>query len=425
MKGWRAEIAAIGPRFAGTLGTSGAIAIVALVSGTVAARVLGPSSRGELAQLLLWPQLFATVGNLGVDVATTYHSADASKSARIHGAALAIAVAQSAMLVPLYLAFVPLIYHSEGVRIDAMLVAPLIPAYLIGAYSASVLMGRLRLGAFNVIRLAVPGLYCAGVVALAAIDAMTPRSAALTFVVGHAAVDAFAVVLALRVAGVRPPSRVQAKALLSYGVRAQGGRLSPQALGVETLIVSVVLSSHDVGLFVAAAAVLSAPQLLMSSMSVVVFPHVSAAHQSGERPRVNALFAAYAAGTVLMAIAVCVLAGPAIRLLFGGDFAGAAPVVRLLAFATMARSVRQFPLEVLRGVGRPGLTSIAETANWLLVLTIVPAMAAFGGLQGAAIGVVCVSCGSLLVLIALMLRAGLMPELRLRELRLGSAEAAA
>ena len=73
----------------------------------------------------------------------------------------------------------------------------------------------------------------------------------------------------------------------------------------------------------------------------------------------------------------------------------------------------------------PGLTSIAETANWLLVLTVIPASAALGGLLGAAIGVVGVSCGSLIVLVALLLRAGVMPELRLRTRALERAEAAA
>lgn len=423
-RGWREEIAAIAPKFAGTLGTSGLIAIAALISGTVAARALGPAPRGELAQLLLWPQLFATVGNLGIDVATTYHSADPAKSPRVHGTAIAIAIAQAALLVPLYVLIVPFIYESPA-RLDALLVAPLIPAYMVGAYSASVLMGRLRIGAFNVIRLAIPVLYCAGIVALAWSSALTPRSAALTFVAGHAVIDALAVVLAVRVAGIAWPQRASARAMLSYGLRAQGGRMSAQALGVETLIVALVLSPHDLGLFVAASAVLMAPQLLISSMSIVVFPHVSASHQSGERPRVTATFAAYALGVAAICAALFLFAGTAVDVLFGAEFAGATAALRLLAIAAVARSLRQFPLEVLRGIGRPGLTSIAEAANWLMVLTAVPAGAAIGGLQGAAVGVVVVSYGSLLVLAALTLRAGLVPSLSLRRPRPGAAEATA
>lgn len=423
--GWRGEIAAIGPKFAGTLGTSGAIAALALISGTVAARTLGPSSRGELAQLLLWPQLFATVGNLGIDVATTYFSAAATKSGRVHGTALALGVAQSIVLTLAYMALVPLIYGTHDARIDGLLVAPLIPAYVIGSYSASALMGRLRLGAFNLIRLAIPLTYCAGVVALAWGSGLTPRTGALTFVAGHGLIDALTVAVAVRIAGARWPTAMTARRMLSYGLRAQGGRMSAQALGIETLVVALVLSSHDLGIFVAATAVLMGPQLLMSSMSIVVFPHVSATHQAGERPRINGTFALYAAATAAMAALLVAGAEPAIRVLFGAEFAGAAPILRLLAVATVARSVRQFPLEVLRGVGRPGMTSIAEAANWLLVLTAVPLGARLWGLEGAAAGVIVVSYGSLAVLAALVARAGLMPSLARMEARTGKAGAEA
>jgi O-antigen/teichoic acid export membrane protein len=112
-----------------------------------------------------------------------------------------------------------------------------------------------------------------------------------------------------------------------------------------------------------------------------------------------------------MAAGLFALADPAVDLLFGASFAGAAGALRLLAFAMVGRALRQFPMDVLRGIGRPGLTSLAEASNWALVLTAVPAGAAIGGLQGAAAGVVVVSYGSLAVLTLLTMRAGLMPSL--------------
>jgi O-antigen/teichoic acid export membrane protein len=262
-------------------------------------------------------------------------------------------------------------------------------------------------------------------VAFAANGALTPRTAALVFACGHVAIDAITVFAAIRVCGISAPERTTARAMLSYGMRAQGGRMSAQALGVETLVVALVLSSHDLGLFVAASAVLMAPQLLISSMSIVMFPHVSAAHQAGERPHVYGAFAAYGAAALVLSMLLVTAAAQLVDLLFGAEFAGAAPVLRLLAVAVVARSLRQFPLEVLRGVGRPGLTSIVEASNWLLVLTAVPAGAAIGGLQGAALGVVAVSYGSLAVLIVLMLRAGLVPGFARRAVGVPAAEATA
>jgi hypothetical protein len=60
-----AEISAMAPKLAGTLGTSGVSAALGMVSGTIAARVLG-GLRGDLA-MLPRPQLIVTIGVLGVE----------------------------------------------------------------------------------------------------------------------------------------------------------------------------------------------------------------------------------------------------------------------------------------------------------------------------------------------------------------------
>jgi len=77
----------------------------------------------------------------------------------------------------------------------------------------------------------------------------------------------------------------------------------------------VLLSSRDLGLYVAASAFLAAPALVASSIGMVVFPQVSATHQSGERPRLHATFAVHAGLVIALAGALFVLAGPLVGLL--------------------------------------------------------------------------------------------------------------
>jgi O-antigen/teichoic acid export membrane protein len=101
-----------------------------------------------------------------------------------------------------------------------------------------------------------------------------------------------------------------------------------------------------------------------------------------------------------------VLAEPAVTLAFGGEFADAAPSVRLLCVAAAAMSIRQMPLDVLRGTGRPGLTTIAEACNWACFLVAVPLGAHWSGLSGAAAAVAVAGCVSLGVVCALALRGG-------------------
>jgi O-antigen/teichoic acid export membrane protein len=396
------------PKLASTLGTSGAAALLGIASGTVAARVLGPSHRGDLAQLLLWPQLVITVGNLSIEMAAVYLSGDERRRRDVPATVLGISLAQSLILVPAYVVLVLVVYRHSGFTREALAMAPLVPMYLIGAVSIDVLAGRLRFGAFNLVRVTLPVLYCGGVLALAATGFLTPITAALAYVAAHGCGDALALVLVWRQGGLGRFDRGIARAAVSFGARAHFGRLSAQALSVDVMIISLMLSSRDLGLYTAASAFLAAPALVASSIGLVVFPHVSATHQSGERPRLHATFALHAGSVIALAAVLFVLAGPLVTVLFGDSYADAAPALRWLAVGAVAASIRAFPLDVLRGVGRPGLTSLAEAANWLFFLPAIPVGAARGGLIGVAAGVAVASYASLAVLVLLVWRSGVM-----------------
>ncbi len=400
------EIGVIGPRLAGTFGASGASMMLGLLSGTLAARYLGPSHRGDLAQLLLWPQLVATVGSLGIELSAVYLSGDPARRRDVPATTIAISLAQSLVLVPAYVVLVPFVYAGSGLTREALLMAPLIPMYLLGAVAIDVLAGRLRFGAFNAVRVTLPLLYCAGIVALAFAGRLTPITGALAYVAAHGCGDALALVLVWRESRFGRFDRALARSAVRFGAKSHLGRLSPQSLGIDVAVIALLLSSRDLGLYAVASAFLAAPGLVASSIGMVVFPQASAAHQSGRRPQLHATFALHAAAVIAMAALMVVLARPLITLLFGDSYAGATLALRLLALGAVASSIRAFPIEVLRGVGRPGLTSIAEAANWLCFAIAIPLGATFGGLTGVAAAVAAASYASLLALALIAWRAG-------------------
>ncbi len=404
--GWFGELMALAPKLAGTLGASGLSAVLGIVSGTLAARVLGPSHRGELAQLLLWPQLVVTVGNLGLDVAAVYLSGDEKRRHNVPATVLGVGLAQSLVLVPAYLLLVPIVFRGSGVMGDALWLTPLVPLYIVGSASINCLAGRLRFGAFNFVRIALPITYCGGIVLLAWTGHLTALTGALAYVVAHGCCDVLALLLVWRGHGLGRFDRALARSAMHFGLRAHFGRLSAQGLGVDMAIISLMLSSKDLGLYSAATAFLAAPTLVAWSIGLVVFPHVSATHQAGGRPRLGATFALHATIVIVLAALLFVFAHPVVTLLFGERYAAAASTLRLLAVASVAISIRSFPIEVLRGIGRPGLTSIAEAANWLLFLVAIPLGALAGGLAGTAAAVAAASYASLGVLLLLMWRSG-------------------
>jgi O-antigen/teichoic acid export membrane protein len=407
--GWKDELRGIAPRFGGTLGASGVSAMLGLVSGTLAARMLAPDGRGELAQLLLWPQLVATLGILGIELSATFLSADPVRRRNVPATLLAMAGAQGVALALVYAALVPVLFDGAMVR-PALMMAPLIPVYLAGAVAIDCLAGTLRFAAFNVVRVALPAVYCTAIIALATTDALSSRTGAAAFVMAHAAADVLALAFVFRAGGFGRFDTSIAWDALRFGARAHFGRLTPQSLGMDTAVIALLLSSRDVGLYAAATAFLAAPGLLASSMGMVLFPHVSASHQAGEQPRLQATFAVYAGAIVTVACLLGAFAAPLVTTLFGNEYAGAVPALRLLALASIPLSLRSFPIEVLRGIGRPGLTSIAEAANWLLFAAAIPTGALLGGLAGTACAVAIAGALSLGVLAVLTVRAGLLHD---------------
>src|SRR2546427_4815425 len=56
----------------GAFATEGALLLVGLLTGPLAARLLLPEGRGALAAVLFWPQLLAGIGLLSLHEAVTY-----------------------------------------------------------------------------------------------------------------------------------------------------------------------------------------------------------------------------------------------------------------------------------------------------------------------------------------------------------------
>ena len=67
--------------------------IMGLASGLLAARLLGPQGRGELAAIQSWPMLFAALAMLGMPEAVVYYSSrDQARAADYLGTARVIAL---------------------------------------------------------------------------------------------------------------------------------------------------------------------------------------------------------------------------------------------------------------------------------------------------------------------------------------------
>src|SRR5512145_3221427 len=92
----------VGRHYVSTLAANGAILLLGIVSGVLAARLLGPAGRGELAIVTLWPIALATLGNLGINQAVAFFTAQQPERRNaVFTASLVIAAVQGAILMGL------------------------------------------------------------------------------------------------------------------------------------------------------------------------------------------------------------------------------------------------------------------------------------------------------------------------------------
>jgi hypothetical protein len=127
---------------------------------------------------------------------------------------------------------------------EAVIMAALIPLYLMGAMCIDCLAGTLRFGAFNAVRITLPVLYSGAVVLLAVAGSLTPSTGAYVYLGAHAAGDVLALALVWRLQGFGRFDRRLARDMIGFGLRAHFGRMMPQSLGMDAAVIALALPAR-------------------------------------------------------------------------------------------------------------------------------------------------------------------------------------
>src|SRR5215510_5738094 len=105
--------------FASTAAANGALAVVGLVTGMLAARLLGPEGRGQLAAAQAWPWFLVTLGSFGLTEAIAYFVARSPSRARAALATgLLLAVPFTLVAVAAGLWLLPRMLRGQGTEVQ-------------------------------------------------------------------------------------------------------------------------------------------------------------------------------------------------------------------------------------------------------------------------------------------------------------------
>lgn len=395
-----------------TAGTNGVLGLLGLVTGTLAARLLGPEGRGELAAIQTWPSFVATVAMLGLPEALVYHCAQKpARAGRYLSSAVVIALSASLPFVVFGYWAMPLLLSAQSAEVidAARWYLLIVPVFALVGIPYHPLRGLNRFSSWNGLRLMAPVAWVVVLGVAVLTGSASPAGLAFAYLALLALLFIpVALVVVRQVPGPFRPDVRDWGALLRYGFPAVASTL-PQMLNyrLDQFVMMAFLPAQALGLYVAAVAWGGMVQPLLGALGTALFPHVASQADPAHRVRV---FAQGSRLALLLSVGLggllLVLTPWGLPLLFGPAFASAVPAALVLVVASAVAAFNGVMEEGLRGLGRPSAVLWAELGGvGITVAALVGLLPPFG-IVGAALASLLGYAGVSVVLLAQAIRSG-------------------
>lgn len=375
--------------------TTGLIQVLNIATGLLAARLLLPEGRGELAALLLWPGLIAELGNLGLLDALLYRAATRGASPRaLFAATMALVAILSVALIGVGLIVLPLVFANHSPELQSLAVYFLIaylPTYFASLFTSGMFQGQLHMTTWNMLRLLVPATYLVVILALLVLAGPSVANFAAAYIAAQITAAAVGLVLLARRGWVAwRPERVVMKGLVVYGAKVHVGEiLHSLRQRIDQAVISLWLPAADLGLYVVALTVANGPLILVYTVANVAFPKISQQDTEGGKRVVFGRYLRFSlAAAAALVVALWLVVPWLLPLLFGRAFQPSVPIANVLLVGTLPLAAKLMFQQALKAwdralvVGRAELIGLAAAAASIAVL-----MPAFG-LIGVAWGIV-------------------------------------
>jgi O-antigen/teichoic acid export membrane protein len=356
-----------------TSATNLVLGVLAVCTGAIAARLLGPHGRGELAAIQTWPSLMGYLTMLGTEQALVYYiSRDPERGGRYLGCAVVIALVTCVPLMACAYLEMPWLLSAQSRATVAaarwyLLVAPVIALLSLPVFA---LRGGSDFLPWNAMRLLAPASWLA-ILVFAMIGQRTdPRFVAQGYLIALAVLAVPAYAVARRhFRGSFLPDRQLFKPMLVYGFPCLASTF-PIILNLrlDQMLMAGLLPPGMLGLYVAAVAWAAAINPLMNAVGSVLFPKVASEVEQTARLRSFSRGCRLAALLALTTAPILMALTPwGLSLIFGRKFQAAIPAGLILVPAGAIAAMNSVIEEGMRGLGNPMAVLHAELAG--LVVT--------------------------------------------------------
>jgi len=368
------------------LATQLALGFLGFLTSTIAARLLGPAGRGELAAVWSIPNLLAMLGGLGMGEAALYFAAKQPTATRsIVQESLRIACFGATGVFIVGVVLLHYVIEDPTTRLSAQLNMPVAFAVAVFAVCHQPLraLGYSRL--WGTFRISIAGTWLLILLTAAIFDSHNIRGLTLTFVGAQVIVAVWATRLLHRYPDDEPPMWENFRLrLLRYGLPSSLITV-PYVLNsrLDQVLMIGLVSRSNLGVYTAAVSFSLIAGFPFQALAKVTMPRVAAADDW--RPIAVRLFLSTLLLVAVVLAVVLPLTGWLFPALMGSGFREGTTAARLLVAAATIRGAADILQETIRGLGQPSRAVVVETIGLTVGLVALLVLIGDHGVTGAAI----------------------------------------
>jgi O-antigen/teichoic acid export membrane protein len=356
--------------------------------GILTARLLGPSGRGTLAAIILWPAFLAYALTLGIPVASVYYI---RRSPEMASATTAMALLSGTVMglvaSCIGIMIIPHSLHAYSHQVihfaqRAVLAAPL---SLLGITLQVQAQSANSFRRYNVFRLTPQVLILIALCLEWKLGKLNVYSASLAYLLAGVPVTIWNFIWVWQYFRPRFTAVNQViRDLTSYGLRAWGADLLGSiASQVDRLLVVSLLAPDLMGMYVVAQSAANLLNVLPSAMVPVLLPTAADRSMSeivtltGRAARVTLV------ALLIAALPLLTIGGFLLHLVYGNRFDGASGVLRLLVAESVLDGVTGVLSQAFLAAGCPGTVAVLQGSGLASAVPLLVWLVPMWGLNGA------------------------------------------
>ncbi len=364
-----------------------AFPLIALISGPLAARVLGPHGRGEVAAIMAPIGIAENLATFGLPIAAAYFTTRGVPARVVFRKCLPIAVLAGALGCLALVALAPLLLTQQKELVTLLRLASLyVPLVVFISVIRGIQNGRARYSLLSAERWTQALTRLALMVCAVVAGVYFTESAVL---INVAAAVLASLILLRRTKPVSPetqaahPAHVSTKEVFGFSLRAWGVQVGAAAnTRIDQAILVPFVGMKELGLYAVAAMAVDLPASFFSAAQKVALGSAAGHDRQQQMQRVARISVTFG----LLVTLFCVPLAPLfLTALFGAEFQAGITSLQVLLLGLTPWGLSQIMTSALSGINRPGAAAIAETAALVITLALLPFAAMRMGIEGAAL----------------------------------------